>query len=99
MMYPKPHFLTYFPDAELPQERARDDRSSCLRVGSYFTIQKLTMEPMIDRIVESIYGDERGTDLFLDFSALWKYPSCSVCLIKQKLMDIKSRFYSGQRLF
>ena len=33
MMYPNPNFLTYFPDAELPEDQGRDARSSCLRIG------------------------------------------------------------------
>lgn len=28
MMYPNPNYLTYFPDAELPKDKGRDDRSS-----------------------------------------------------------------------
>ena len=32
MMYPNPNYLTYFPDAELPKDKGRDDRSSCLRI-------------------------------------------------------------------
>lgn len=71
MMYPNPNFMTYFPDAELPQEQERDNRSSCLHVGAYLVIQKLVMESMIDRIVEGIYGDERGTGLFLDLAAYY----------------------------
>ena len=29
MMYPNPNFLTYFPDAELPADEGRTERSSC----------------------------------------------------------------------
>ena len=44
MMYPNPNFLTYFPDAELPEDQGRDTRSSCLRIGTWIVIEKLMME-------------------------------------------------------
>ena len=68
MMYPNPNFLTYFPDAEFQE---RDDRSSCLHIGSYLVIQKLIMESMIDRIVNGIYDDDRGAGLFLDLASYY----------------------------
>lgn len=69
MMYPNPNFLTYFPDTELPESQERGGRSSCLRVGAYLVIQKLIMETMIDKIVKSIYNDDRGSGLFLDLAS------------------------------
>ena len=65
-MYPNPNFLTYFPDVELPSDKGRDDRSSCLRIGTFLVIEKLMMESMVDKIIRSIYNDDRGTGLFLD---------------------------------
>ena len=41
MMYPNPSFLTYFPDAEIPKDQGRDDRSSCLRIGTFLVIEKI----------------------------------------------------------
>ena len=35
MMYLNPNFPTYFPDAELRDDRGRDARSSCLRIGTW----------------------------------------------------------------
>ena len=32
MMYPNPNFMKYFPDAQLPADEGRDERSSCLRM-------------------------------------------------------------------
>lgn len=71
MMYPNPNFLTYFPDVELPHERERNDRSSCLHIGTYIVIQKLIVESMVDRIVGDIYKDERGKGLFLDLASYY----------------------------
>ena len=71
MMYPNPNFLTYFPDAELPEDQGRDVRSSCLRIGTWLVIEKLMMESMVDKIIDSIYNDDRGTGLFLDLAAYY----------------------------
>ncbi len=71
MMYPNPNFLTYFPDVELPTDKGRNNRSSCLRIGTYIVIEKLIIESMIDRIVSGIYNDERGSGLFLDLAAYY----------------------------
>ena len=71
MMYPNPNFLTYFPDAELPEDQGRDARSSCLRIGTWIVIEKLMRESLIERIISSLYGDERGTGLFLDLAAYY----------------------------
>lgn len=45
MMYPNQNYLRFFPDAELPQEKAGFERSSCLRIGSFLVIRKV-METM-----------------------------------------------------
>ena len=66
MMYPNPNFMKYFPDAELPADEGRDERSSCLRIGTFMVIEKLMMESMVENIVSSIYNDDRGAGLFLD---------------------------------
>lgn len=72
MMYPNPNFLTYFPDAELPEDQGRDKRSSCLRIGSFLVVEKLIMESMADKIIRSIYNnDDRGAGLFLDLAAYY----------------------------
>lgn len=70
MMYPNPNFLTYFPDAELPEDEGRTDRSSCLRIGTFMVLEKLMMESMLDKIISGIY-DDRGTGLFLDLAAYY----------------------------
>ena len=71
MMYPNPNFMKYFPDAELPVDEGRDERSSCLRIGTFMVIEKLMMESMVENIVSSIYNDDRGTGLFLDLAAYY----------------------------
>ena len=71
MMYPNPNFLTYFPDAELPEDQGRDERSSCLRIGTWIVIEKLMVESLLDKIISGLYGDDRGTGLFLDLAAYY----------------------------
>ena len=71
MMYPNPNFMKYFPDAELPADEGRDERSSCLRIGTFMVIEKLMMESMVENIVSSIYSDDRGAGLFLDLAAYY----------------------------
>ena len=71
IMYPSPDFLTYFPDTELPKDQGWDMRSSCLRIGAWLVIKKMTMESMVDKIINSIYDDQRGTGLFLDLAAYY----------------------------
>lgn len=61
MMYPNPNFLTYFPDAELPEDQGRDARSSCLRIGTWIVIEKLMVESLLDKIISGLYSDDRGT--------------------------------------
>ena len=51
MMYPNPNFLTYFPDAELPEDQGKGARSSCLRIGTWIVIEKLMMESLLDKII------------------------------------------------
>jgi len=41
MMLPNQNFLKYFPDAELPEEKDRTLRSSCLRIGAWLVINKI----------------------------------------------------------
>lgn len=71
MMYPNPNFLTYFPDAELPEDQGRDARSSCLRIGTWIVIEKLMTESLLDKIISGLYGEGCGTGLFLDLAAYY----------------------------
>lgn len=71
MMYPNPNFMKYFPDAELPADGGRDERSSCIRIGTFMVIEKLMMESMVENILSSLYNDDRGTGLFLDLSSYY----------------------------
>lgn len=67
MMYPNPNFLKYFPEAELPEEKNRSKRSSCLRIGAYILIKKIIEDCGLETMVKRIIGRDSG--LFLDLAA------------------------------
>ena len=68
LMQPNENFLKYFPDTELPEEKNRTARSSCIRVGSYFVIRKIMNDCKIPEILGR-YFEEKDLGLFLDFAA------------------------------
>ena len=67
MMYPNPNFLKFFPEVELPEEKERSKRSSCLRIGSYILIKKIVSDYRLDEMMKRIIGKDSG--LFLDLAA------------------------------
>ena len=77
LMYPNPNYLKYFPEAELPVEENRAERSGCLRIGNYLVIQKMFRETLLDRMVANLYGDPRGSGLFLDLAAYYIITQCN----------------------
>lgn len=66
MMYPNPNFLKYFPEIELPEEKDRSKRSSCLRIGAYVLIKKIIADYGLDEMMKRIIGKDSG--LFLDLA-------------------------------
>ena len=68
MMQPNQNYLKYFPEVELPEEKNRTLRSSCLRVGAYIVLQKLLRESGIPEML-SQYFNEKDLGLFLDLAA------------------------------
>ena len=68
MMVPNQNFLTYFPDAELPDEKFNTSRSSCLRIGAYIVIKKILDEYKIPDILGN-YFSSKDVGLFLDLIA------------------------------
>lgn len=67
MMYPNPNFLKYFPEAELPEEKDRSKRSSCLKIGACTVIKKIIEDYKLDEMMKRIIGRDSG--LFLDLAA------------------------------
>ncbi|KUK71608.1 MAG: Transposase, IS4 family [Clostridiales bacterium 38_11] len=67
MMQPNQNYLKFFPEVELPEEKDRTLRSSCLRVGAYIVFQKLFRESGIPEML-SQYFSEKDLGLFLDLA-------------------------------
>ena len=65
MMYPNQNFLKYFPEVELPEEKDRSSRSSCIRIGSHIVINKILNDYNIQEML-SDYFDEKNLGLLLD---------------------------------
>jgi len=68
MMQPNQNFLKYFPDAELPEEKDRTSRSSCLRIGAYIVIRKIMNDYGIPTML-SEHFEEKELGLFLDLAS------------------------------
>lgn len=68
MMQPNQNYLKFFPEAELPQEKDRTLRSSCLRVGTYIVLQKIMRDSGLPEVLEQ-YFNEKDMGLFLDLAA------------------------------
>lgn len=66
-MYPNPNFLKYFPEVELPEEKDRSKRSSCLRIGAYVVVKKIIADYGLDEMMKRIIGRDSG--LFLDLAS------------------------------
>ena len=68
MMLPNQNFLKYFPDADLPDEKDRTTRSSCLRIGAYIVIRKIIDDYKIPEMLGE-YFKEKDIGLLLDLAA------------------------------
>lgn len=68
LMQPNQNFLKFFPDAELPEEKDRTLRSSCLRVGAYAVIRKVIEVCGLPEILSGCF-EEKDLGLFLDLAA------------------------------
>ena len=66
-MTPNENFLKYFPDAEIPEEIDRSERSPYLNIGPYVVLQKLIRDTKLREIVGE-YMDEKDTDFLLDLA-------------------------------
>ena len=66
-MTPNENFLKYFPDAEIPEEIDRSDRSPHLNIGSYVVLHKLIQDCKLKEIL-SEYMDEKDTGFLLDLA-------------------------------
>ncbi len=66
-MTPNENFLKYFPDAEVPEEIDRSDRSPYLNIGTYVVLHKLIQDCKLKEILDE-YMDEKDTGFLLDLA-------------------------------
>ena len=59
-MTPNENFLKYFPDADIPEEIDRSERSPYLNIGPYVVLQKLIRDSKLREILGE-YMDEKDT--------------------------------------
>ena len=67
LMFPNQNFLRYFPDVEIPREKAGFERSSCLRIGAYLVIGKVVEDYGLQDMLDGIFGG--GGSFLLDLAA------------------------------
>ena len=66
-MTPNENFLKYFPDAEIPEEIDRSDRSPYLNIGTYVVLHKLIQDCKLKEILDE-YMEEKDTGFLLDLA-------------------------------
>ncbi|WP_368217725.1 IS1634 family transposase [Blautia obeum] len=66
-MTPNENFLKYFPDAEIPEEIDRSERSPYLNIGPYVVLQKVIRDSKLREILGE-YMDEKDTGFLLDLA-------------------------------
>ena len=67
-MLPNETFVKYFGGQEMPEQKAGQTRSSCLRIGTFLVIQKILNGYKLPEILEKYLG-KKETGLFLDLAA------------------------------
>ena len=72
-MLPNETFVKYFGGQEMPEQKAGQTRSSCLRIGTFLVIQKILNGYKLPEILEKYLGKKK-TGLFLDLAEY----SCAV---------------------
>ena len=68
LMIPNENFLRYFGDAELPETRSGEERSSSLRIGTFLVIRKIIEDYDLPHMIMKYIG-AKDTGLFLDLAA------------------------------
>lgn len=68
LMIPNENFLRYFGDAELPETRSGEERSSSLRIGTFLVIRKIIEGYDLPHMIMKYIG-AKDTGLFLDLAA------------------------------
>ena len=76
-MTPNENFLKYFPDADIPEEIDRSERSPYLNIGPYVVLQKLIRDSKLREILGE-YMDEKDTGFLLDLPDISRSPTAPI---------------------
>lgn len=69
LMVPNENFLRYFGDVELPETKSGEERSSCLRIGTFLVIRKIIEDYYNLPHMLTKYIGAKDAGLFLDLAA------------------------------
>lgn len=68
MMIPNQNYFRFFPDAEIPEESEKTERSSCIKSGAYIVIKKIIQDYKLEEYLGKFFS-EKDIGLFLDLAA------------------------------
>lgn len=103
MMTPNENFLKYFPDAEIPAEMDRSERSPYLNIGTYAVLHKLVVDCGLEGHLKK-HMDEKEAGLLLDLAcysiisennAAQYYPVYAYC---HPLFTPEMRMYTDSKI-
>jgi len=66
-MIPNNNYIKYFYDSKISNESRKNERSSCIRIGTYILIKKIIEEKKLNEILEKVFGEYAG--LIIDLAS------------------------------
>ena len=66
-MIPNSNYIKYFYDSKISNETKKNERSSCIRIGTYILIKKIIEEKKLKEILEKVFGEYAG--LIIDLAS------------------------------
>lgn len=66
-MIPNSNYIKYFYDSKISKESRKNERSSCIRIGTYILIKKIIEEKKLNEILEKVFGEYAG--LIIDLAS------------------------------
>lgn len=66
-MIPNSNYIKYFYDSKISNESRKNERSSCIRIGTYILIKKIVEEKKLNEILEKVFGEYAG--LIIDLAS------------------------------
>jgi len=76
-MVPNENFLKYFPNEQLPDDKNRIERSSCLRMGDFLILRKVMLDKHLPSYLAKHFTDDE-IGLLLDLVAYWNVSESNI---------------------